>query len=165
MKYKIWWSEIVFFGWKLTKAFNGIVLSDQKQQTIKVQCNLVIPAKRLYFSKCTRSNLLKATSKWEYLKSLLQYIYFSDNSIITWLDVIKGMLEDYNAKYYCSSHSVAVLEKSLKNNFFGDYFQNCPLKSSFWDFSPKRLEQCRKKRAIFEHVPSIPLDRHPTCLW
>ena len=22
-----------------------------------------------------------------------------------------------------------------------------------------------EKKVIFEHVPSIPLDRHPTCLW
>ena len=79
------------------------------------------------------------------LAVLLQYIYFSDDSIMMWLDVIKGMLEDYNAKYYCSSHSVAVLEKSLKNHFFNNYFQNRKFLAvfeifltdqSFWIFYP-----------------------------
>ena len=54
---------------------------------------------------------------------------------------------------FFSHLAIAVLEKSLKNHLFSDYFQNGGLLSSFWDFSQKRLKQDRKKSWFLSICP------------
>ena len=60
----------------------------------------------------------------------------------------------------CFDHFGEYSQKLLKNH----KFENCRLKVVFETILHNGQNKIGKK-VIFEHVPSIPLDRHLTCLW